>query len=35
MQGHLRLHFETEQASDEKVLAAYPATIRCTLCLVA
>ncbi len=29
MQSHLRLHFETEEASDEAVLAAYPATIRC------
>lgn len=29
MQSHLRLHFETEEASDEAVLQAYPATIRC------
>lgn len=31
MQAHLRLHFETEEASDEVVLQAYPATIRCLL----
>ena len=29
MQSHLKLHFETEEASDEMVLQAYPATIRC------
>lgn len=29
MQAHLRLHFETEEASDENVLQAYPTTIRC------
>lgn len=31
MQSHLKLHFETEEASDEMVLQAYPATIRCSV----
>ena len=28
MQGHLRLHFSSEEASDEQVLAIYPTSIR-------
>lgn len=28
MQDHLRVHFETEEASDEAVLSVFPGTIR-------
>lgn len=28
MQEHLRLHFESEELSDESVLSIYPSTIR-------
>ena len=28
MQDHLRLHFSSQEASDEEVLAIYPAAIR-------
>ena len=28
MQEHLRLHFDTQEASDEQILSTFPSTIR-------